>query len=193
MDQEGRSWQRAGGRALTRAQVGRHTRPSPMQLRQRCRRVVPQAGHEQSTGSGAAPPASGRCFRRSCFSGTGGRLRTMPLPVPGIRRGVRRGVRQWCEGGTPCLICCSHPLPFWPGVQPNPLQPRCATLPTTHSLTPANLAVAEAAASAHDAGLRRRQLCGWGTGEGSNGLVIGGGSKQQDWQSRTLSMHTRPH
>lgn len=66
------------------SQLGRHTLPSPRQLRQRCSRVVPHPGQAQCTTPPASPPspaAAGLLRRRSCLSDTGCRQRMMALPM----------------------------------------------------------------------------------------------------------------
>lgn len=66
------------------SQLGRHTLPSPRQLRQRCSRVVPHPGQAQCTTPPASPPspaAAGLLRRRSCLSDTGCRQRMMALPA----------------------------------------------------------------------------------------------------------------
>lgn len=75
-----------GARTIeTRGQLGRQTLPSPRQLRQRCSRVVPQAGQLHCAGTAPLPPSlpgvCGRWRRRSCLSETGGRQRRMPWPM----------------------------------------------------------------------------------------------------------------
>lgn len=140
-----------GARTIeTRGQLGRQTLPSPRQLRQRCSRVVPQAGQLHCAGTAPLPPSlpgvCGRWRRRSCLSETGGRQRRMPWPA------ATAGCRE--------MNISQKPLVVW-SMQAAGWQQGQASTPADHrARTHADLAVHKARCLAHAAWRGGRQLHG---------------------------------